>query len=131
MNEIMIDSNSKAIKARDEIIKSCIDFPVFILEASLSLNYSLNVLNSFASIVFFFYSMDDHSNIVITSLRDFLLNHFKAKLTDNHRLMIDLKLEQLSKCSRNFNDISAFQSIFGELVSDMIHYIIKQSPASS
>ena len=119
------------LKVREKILNSCLDLPCAVLDATLSLNYPPNVCNSFASLVFYFYSLDENNELVLPALRQFLVQQYCSSSTVSPAInatrvtFVEEKLTKISHQSKSINEISHFQSVFSDICSDFIEKLVK------
>ncbi len=131
-NDIQINegNNEKSIKCRDRILMRCAEFPAYIMEASLSLNYSANICNIFASMIFYFLCLDVQNQKTVSTMRDFLVKHYCSSENASMKLqLIDEKLTGFAQITKNINLMISFQHQFTEAVSTFISVLVNGKSA--
>lgn len=133
-NELQIlnqELQPKVLKCRESILKGCMDLPCTVIDASLTLNYPPNVSNSFATLLFYFYSMDESNEYLLPALRNFLHQQYcsssqvHASVNDSRKTFVDTRLTQMSHLPKNINNLGQFQSAFSDSCSEFIEKLVK------
>lgn len=133
-NELQIQNQElhpKVSKCRDKILESCLDLPCTVLDASLTLNYPPNVSNSFATLLFYYYSFDESNQFLLPALRLFLHQQYCSSslvtesTNENRKSYVDQKLTKLAQLPKTINNLSQFQGGFSDACSDFIEKLVK------
>lgn len=128
-NELQIKSEEtleKVLKVRDGILSQSLDFPVFIIEASLKLNYPMTISNQFASMFFYFFSLDEDNSKLIPAVKQNIQSTFISDGSPAVINALEKLLEGLLKQSKSLNKLSVFQSSFMEFTDSAIRLVVKR-----
>ena len=130
-NEIEINDQTKQDKpqkCKEQILLKCGEFPAYIIEASMSLNYTLNTSNIFASMLFYFLCFDDKNVLVVNCIRNYLLRQYCADGNQEKVALVDNKATQFAQFNKSMNLLSSFLTLYAEAIGDLINHLIKGRP---
>lgn len=133
-NELQIQNQElqpKVLKCREMLLNSAMDLPCTVIDASLKLNYPPNVSNSFATLLFYFYSLDEANEYLLPTLRNFLHQQYCSSslvseaTNQNRKSFVDTRLTQMANLPKSINTLAMFQSAFSDACSEFIDKLIK------